>query len=97
MQIMTIHTMSLQSSNGKSRAGVYCAANFAMEQVVQHNEVDIFNAVRTVRRHRPHLVENMVSLLIHKIFCIFNKCHHHYFFPFIRLNINIVTIFYSTM
>lgn len=51
-------------SNGKSRAGVYCAANFAMEQVVQHDEVDIFNAVRTVRRHRPHLVENMVSAFL---------------------------------
>ncbi|UXI21540.1 monocarboxylate transporter 12-like [Sarcoptes scabiei] len=48
------------SYNGKSRAGVYCATNFAMEQVVQHGEVDIFNAVRTVRRHRPPLIENMV-------------------------------------
>ncbi len=47
-------------SNGKARAGVYCAANVAMEQVVQHREVDVFNAVRTVRRHRPQLVENMV-------------------------------------
>lgn len=47
-------------SNGKSRAGVYCAANYAMEQVVQHGEVDIFSAVRTVRRHRSQLIENMV-------------------------------------
>ncbi|CAG2176557.1 unnamed protein product, partial [Oppiella nova] len=48
------------SYNGKARAGVYCAANVAMEQVVQHREVDIFNAVRTVRRHRPQLVESVI-------------------------------------
>jgi predicted kinase len=50
----------LKYRNGKARAGVYCAANVATEQVVQHGEVDIFNAVKTVRRHRTALVENMV-------------------------------------
>lgn len=49
------------SLNGKSRAGVYCAANVAIEQVVQHNEVDVFQAVKTVRRHRPQLIENMTE------------------------------------
>lgn len=49
------------SYNGKSRAGVYCVANYAMEQVVQHGEVDIFSAVRTVRRHRPAIIENMTE------------------------------------
>ncbi|KAG1652938.1 Receptor-type tyrosine-protein phosphatase U [Nymphon striatum] len=48
------------STNGKCRAGVYCAANVAIEQVVQHKEVDVFQAVKTVRRHRPQLVDNMV-------------------------------------
>ena len=67
------------SYNGKSRAGVYCAANVAMEQVVQHREVDIFNAVRTVRRHRPQLVENMTEykycydLLLHYVIHYLNK------------------------
>ncbi|KAH8035733.1 hypothetical protein HPB51_008100 [Rhipicephalus microplus] len=51
------------STNGKSRAGVYCAANVAIEQVVEHGEVDVFQAVRTVRRHRPQLVENMASII----------------------------------
>ena len=46
---------------GKSRAGVYCAANVAIEQVIEHGEIDVFQAVRTVRRHRVQLVENMVS------------------------------------
>lgn len=47
-------------SDGRSRAGVYCAANACIEQVIQHGEVDIFQAVKTVRRQRPQLVENMV-------------------------------------
>ena len=46
--------------NGKSRVGVYCAANFAIEQVVAHEEIDIFNAVKTVRRHRSALIETIV-------------------------------------
>lgn len=29
-------------------------------QVIQHSEVDVFQAVKTVRRHRPQLVDNMV-------------------------------------
>lgn len=48
-------------SDGRSRAGVYCAANACIEQVIKHGEVDVFQAVKTVRRHRPQLVENMVS------------------------------------
>lgn len=48
-------------SDGRSRAGVYCAANACIEQVIQHGEVDIFQAVKTVRRHRPQLIENMVN------------------------------------
>jgi Protein-tyrosine phosphatase len=51
-------------SDGRSRAGVYCAANACIEQVIQHGEVDIFQAVKTVRRHRPQLVDNMVSVLL---------------------------------
>ena len=33
----------------------------SIEQVIQHGEVDVFQAVKTVRRHRPQLVENIVS------------------------------------
>lgn len=47
--------------DGRSRCGIYCAANACIEQVIQHGEVDIFQAVRTVRRHRPQLIENIVS------------------------------------
>lgn len=50
----------LGCSDGRSRAGVYCAANACIEQVIQHGEVDVFQAVKTVRRHRPQLIDNMV-------------------------------------
>ena len=53
--------VAVVSPDGRSRCGVYCAANACIEQVIQHGEVDIFQAVKTVRRHRPQLVENMAS------------------------------------
>ncbi len=48
----------------ESRCGVYCAANACIEQVIQHGEVDVFQAAKTVRRHRPQLVENLVGIYI---------------------------------
>lgn len=33
-------------------------------QVIQHSEVDVFQAVKTVRRHRPQLVDNMVKFFV---------------------------------
>ena len=42
---------------------MYCAANACIEQVIQHGEVDVFQAVKTVRRHRPQLVQNLVIIL----------------------------------
>lgn len=55
--------VAVVSPDGRSRCGVYCAANACIEQVIQHGEVDIFQAVKTVRRHRPQLVENMVIII----------------------------------
>jgi len=49
------------SQDGQGRAGVYCAANACIEQVIQHGEVDVFQAVKTVRRHRPQLVQNITE------------------------------------
>ncbi|XP_043192596.1 receptor-type tyrosine-protein phosphatase kappa-like isoform X2 [Amphibalanus amphitrite] len=49
------------SPDGQCRAGVYCAANACIEQVIQHGEVDVFQAVKTVRRHRPQLISNMTE------------------------------------
>ncbi|XP_050352250.1 receptor-type tyrosine-protein phosphatase kappa [Nymphalis io] len=67
------------SPDGRSRAGVYCAANACIEQVIQHGEVDVFQAVKTVRRHRPQLVENMTEykycydLVLHYVLHYLNK------------------------
>lgn len=67
------------SPDGRSRCGVYCAANACIEQVIQHGEVDIFQAVKTVRRHRPQLVENMTEykycydLVLHYVLHYLNK------------------------
>ncbi|KAK9891184.1 hypothetical protein WA026_013500 [Henosepilachna vigintioctopunctata] len=49
------------SPDGRTRCGIYCAANACIEQVIQHGEVDVFQAVRTVRRHRPQLIENITE------------------------------------
>ena len=68
---------------------MYCAANACIEQVIQHGEVDIFQAVKTVRRQRPLLVENMVFSINFKM--IKNK--QLYFFQMnFRRNINTAMI-----
>ncbi|XP_055836626.1 receptor-type tyrosine-protein phosphatase mu isoform X2 [Episyrphus balteatus] len=65
--------------DGRSRAGVYCAANACIEQVIQHGEVDVFQAVKTVRRHRPQLIENMTEykycydLVLHYVLHFLNR------------------------
>lgn len=64
--------VAVVSPDGRSRCGVYCAANACIEQVIQHGEVDIFQAVKTVRRHRPQLVENMVSIYV-ILFCFSSR------------------------
>ena len=65
-------------SDGQSRAGVYCAANACIEQVIQHGEVDVFQAVKTVRRHRPQVVENIVSITILISYPLFILKLHHF-------------------
>ncbi|XP_070498935.1 receptor-type tyrosine-protein phosphatase U [Chironomus tepperi] len=67
------------SPDGRSRAGVYCAANACIEQVIQHSEVDVFQASKTVRRHRPQLIDNMTEykycydLVLHYVLHYLNK------------------------
>lgn len=78
-QRTTYGPVCVVSLDGKSRAGVYCAANVAIEQVVQHGEVDVFRAVKTVRRHRPQLIENMTEykycydLILHYVLHYLNQ------------------------
>lgn len=82
-QRTTYGPVCVVSLDGKSRAGVYCAANVAIEQVVQHGEVDVFQAVKTVRRHRPQLIENMTEykycydLILHYVLHYLNQSSSH--------------------
>ncbi|XP_055337149.1 receptor-type tyrosine-protein phosphatase kappa-like isoform X2 [Paramacrobiotus metropolitanus] len=46
------------SPDGFSRAGVFCAAKIACEQITMHQEVDVFHAVKTVKINRPQLVNS---------------------------------------
>ena len=73
---LRLHLFPPFCSDGQSRAGVYCSANACIEQVIQHGEVDVFQAVKTVRRHRPQLVENIVRLLFHSHFCFHSHTLH---------------------
>lgn len=41
--------------------GVYCACNYCCDQLKAEGEVDIFNAVRIIKKNRPALVPNVVS------------------------------------
>lgn len=62
--LVVVHSMNHESSvcrNGVSRAGVYCATSICTDQIRKSAEVDVFNAVRTVKQNRPQLVENVVS------------------------------------
>lgn len=50
--------------NGVSRAGVFCALSICVEQHKVEAEVDVFNAVKRVKRNRPQLVENIVCEVV---------------------------------
>lgn len=44
-----------------SRCGVYCVANICCDQLKAEGEVDVFGAVRVVKKNRPALIPNVVS------------------------------------
>jgi len=71
---------------------VYCAANACIEQVILYGEVDVFTAVKTVRRHRPQMIENMTEykycydVVLHYVLHYLNKeqsemMKHHFLVP----------------
>jgi hypothetical protein len=49
--------------DGYTRVGVYCASNYCCDQLKAEGEVDVFNAVRIIKKNRPALVPNVVSFL----------------------------------
>lgn len=49
------------SQDGYSRCGIFCTTAACLEQVYHRQEVDVFQAVKTVRQHRPQLVANTME------------------------------------
>lgn len=63
-----IMSMLIFTRNGVSRAGVFCAVSMCVDKLRAEGEVDVFNAVRTVMRNRPQLVENLVSISVGNLY-----------------------------
>ena len=51
----------LYTSDSVSRSGVYCAVSNAIEQCKTEGIVDVFQAVKAIRIHRPGAVVTLVS------------------------------------
>uniref|UniRef100_A0A5K3EFV1 protein-tyrosine-phosphatase n=1 Tax=Mesocestoides corti TaxID=53468 RepID=A0A5K3EFV1_MESCO len=49
------------SSDGVSRAGVFCAISICMERILAQSEVDVFRAVEIVKQNRPQLVPDLIE------------------------------------
>ena len=46
------------SNDGYSRCGIYCVTTSCIEQAYHRQEVDVFQAVKTVRKNRTQLIAN---------------------------------------
>ncbi|KAL5022618.1 hypothetical protein ScPMuIL_001773 [Solemya velum] len=56
-----LRPVCLMSKDGSSRCGVYCVINICCEQLKSEGEVDVFSAVRTVKKNRKELVPNIME------------------------------------
>jgi len=54
-------TVSVCRSDGVRQSGLYVAMSCVWERLKDHQEVDIFQAVRELRYHRPQIIHDMVS------------------------------------
>ncbi|XP_046355427.2 receptor-type tyrosine-protein phosphatase kappa-like [Haliotis rufescens] len=54
-----LNPICVMSKDGSCRIGIYCGINICSEQLKTDGEVDIFNAVRLIKRNRPQLVPNI--------------------------------------
>ncbi|XP_078319475.1 receptor-type tyrosine-protein phosphatase epsilon-like isoform X2 [Crassostrea virginica] len=59
------------SKDGFTRVGVYCACNYCCDQLKAEGEVDIFNAVRIIKKNRPALVPNVMEYIYCYSFLVF--------------------------
>ncbi|XP_061181738.1 receptor-type tyrosine-protein phosphatase epsilon-like isoform X1 [Saccostrea echinata] len=66
-----LNPVLVMSKDGLTRVGVYCACNYCCDQLKAEGEVDIFNAVRIVKKNRPALVPNVVEYIYCYSFIVF--------------------------
>jgi len=65
--------VSVVHSDGVRQSGLYVAISCIWEQLKDNQEVDIFQAVRELRYHRPQIIHDMVSR--HELFyCRNSSC-----------------------
>jgi len=58
--------------HGVDRTGLFCAFMYMMDQLVNDDEVDVYDAVKRIRQARPEFVESIVRLFTaHSLFALF--------------------------
>lgn len=66
-----LNPVLVMSKDGFTRVGVYCACNYCCDQLKAEGEVDIFNAVRIIKKNRPALVPNVMEYIYCYSFLVF--------------------------
>jgi len=56
-------TVRCLCSDGVRQSGLYVAISCIWERLKDQQEVDIFEAVRALRYHRPQIIQDVVSRL----------------------------------
>ena len=52
-------------SDGMGRTGTFCALMICHDRLKTEHMADVFNAIKTIRIHRPGMVENAVRIVYH--------------------------------
>ena len=66
---MIIYVITINFSDTVSRSGVYCAVSNAIEQCKAEGVVDVFQATKAVRIHKPGAVTTLVSTYLINACC----------------------------
>ena len=70
-----VHTRVYSARHGVQRTGLFCAIMNMMDQLVNDNEVDVYDAVKRVRQARPEFVDNIVRLFTAQSLLLFASSH----------------------
>ena len=58
-----------------------------MDTIKRHDEVDVFNSVKRIRKTRPEFIPNMVSLICYRL-CLYDVTDGSAIDPFADLYMN---------